>query len=236
MDSAAPVMDLPPIVVEPTGAADAAVIWLHGLGADGHDFEPIVPALDLPRGCAIRFVFPHAPYRAVTINNGMRMRAWYDITGSEMVRGEDEPGIRASGDILKGLIGAQCAQGIPSERIVVGGFSQGGAIALHGGLRHPVPLGGIIALSTYLPLPDRLAAEAAPANRPVPILMIHGTDDGIIPIFLAQRSRQTLERLGHAVEWRTYAMEHSVIGEEIALISDWLSGRLGIKTHASRPL
>jgi phospholipase/carboxylesterase len=236
MDRPTAVSDLPPIVIEPATGAGAAVIWLHGLGADGHDFEPIVPALDLPPGAAVRFVFPHAPYRTVTINNGLRMRAWYDITGSEMARQEDERGIRASAAEVQALINQQCRSGIPADRIVLAGFSQGGAIALHSALRHPAPLAGVVALSTYLPLAERLEREADPANRSIPILMVHGTDDGVIPLFMAERSRRRLAELGYPVDWHAYAMEHCVIGEEIALISAWLSRRLGLKTQSSRPL
>jgi phospholipase/carboxylesterase len=218
-----------PIIVEPSGPADAAVIWLHGLGADGHDFEPIVPALGLPADSGVRFIFPHAPYRSITINNGMRMRAWYDITGSEMARREDEAGIRASEVIVRGLIEEQAARGIPTRRIILAGFSQGGAVALHSGLRYESPLGGIIALSTYLPLPDRLADEAHPANRGTPILMIHGTEDGVIPPFLGKRSYDRLAQQGYPVEWRSYPMAHSVIADEIDAISQWLRGRLDIE-------
>lgn len=222
--------DLPPIVVEPSGTANAAVIWLHGLGADGHDFEPIVPALNLPSSHAVRFIFPHAPYRSITINSGMMMRAWYDITGSEMSRQEDEAGIRASDSIIRGLIEDQILKGIPSQHIVLGGFSQGGAIALHTGLRSPSPLAGIVALSTYLPLGDRLAMEANPANQAVPILMIHGTEDAIIPLYLGQRSRERLTLHGYAVDWRTYPMAHCVSPAEINAVSDWLDRRLDFRT------
>jgi phospholipase/carboxylesterase len=215
------------VVVEPAAAANAAVIWLHGLGADGHDFEPIVPALQLPPRAAVRFVFPHAPHRSVTINNGVRMRAWYDITGSEMSRQEDGPGIRASDALLRGWIEQQIGVGISPQRIVLAGFSQGGAIALHCGLRYPVPLAGIAALSSYLPLADDLAAEASAANRAIPILMVHGTEDSVIPLFLAERSRQRLIRQGYEVEWRTYPMTHCVTPEEIADISAWLGRLLG---------
>lgn len=215
--------DFPGVLVEPETPANAAVIWLHGLGADGHDFEPIVPWLQLPAGLAVRFFFPHAPERPVTINNGLRMRAWYDISGGELQRREDEAGVRESGAALHRMIDAQIARGIPAQRIVLAGFSQGGAIALHAGLRYPDRLAGIAALSTYLPVPDALAAEAHAANRDTPILMAHGSADTVIPLGLAQRSAQRLQSLGHAVEWQIYPMAHSVCNEEIALISSWLS-------------
>ncbi len=213
----------PGVVVEPAAPANAAVIWLHGLGADGHDFEPIVPWLRLPPALAVRFFFPHAPERPVTINNGMRMRAWYDISGGELQRREDEAGVRESGMTLHRMIDAQIMLGIPARRIVLAGFSQGGAIALHAGLRYPARLAGIAALSTYLPVADALAAEAEAANRDTPILMVHGDADTVIPLGLAERSAQRLRSLGQAVEWQVYPMGHSVASEEIMLVSDWLS-------------
>lgn len=218
-----PEADFPGVLIEPQMPANAAVIWLHGLGADGHDFEPIVPWLQLPPGIAPRFFFPHAPERPVTINNGMRMRAWYDISGSELQRLEDEAGVRESGAALHRMIDAQVARGIPAHRIVLAGFSQGGAIALHAGLRYPARLAGIAALSTYLPIADALAAEEQAENRDTPILMVHGSADTIIPLGLAERSAQHLRSLGHPVEWQVYAMAHSVSSEEIVLISSWLS-------------
>lgn len=210
------------VVIEPAGSAGAAVIWLHGLGADGHDFEAVVPMLALPPRPPVRFVFPHAPVRPVTINGGMAMRAWYDITGDEARGHQDESGIRASGDTLHRLIDREIARGIAPCRIVVAGFSQGGAIALHGGLRYPAALGGIVALSTYLPLADRLEAEGHPANRSTPILMVHGTSDTVIPLASALASRRRLTGLGYAVDWRTWPMAHSVCPEEIASIAAFL--------------
>jgi phospholipase/carboxylesterase len=216
---------LPCVTIEPERAANAAVIWLHGLGADGHDFEPVVPYLELPDDLAVRFLFPHAPRRPVTINNGMVMRAWYDIAGPEQRRPEDEAGIRASGAALERLVERETAAGIRPERIVLAGFSQGGAVALHAGLRHPRPLAGIAALSTYLPLAGKLADEAATANRGIPILMAHGRRDTIIPIGLAERSRDLLVAGGYPVEWQAYDIAHSVGPEEIAAIAVWL-GRI----------
>jgi phospholipase/carboxylesterase len=200
----------------------AAVIWLHGLGADGHDFEPIVPELDLPDSLRVRFVFPHAPMQAVTINGGAVMRAWYDVYALEGVRREDDRGVRASQAAVEELIAREKARGIPAARIVLAGFSQGGAIALHTGLRHAERLAGIMALSTYVPLAAALAAEASPANRGLPIFMAHGTSDPLIPIERAQASRKLLEGLGYPVEWHEYPMEHSVCAQEIADISPWL--------------
>src|SRR5882762_3808587 len=175
----------------------ASIIWLHGLGADGNDFAPIVPELRLPK-TAIRFVFPHAPVRPVTINGGMRMRAWYDI-----------------------------ADGAKADRLVLAGFSQGGAIALHTGLRHPERIAGIMALSTYVPVGEKLLAEASTANRGVPIFMAHGTYDPIIPLGRAEQSRGLLNRSATPVEWREYPMPHSVCPEELADIGAWLGKVLG---------
>ncbi len=214
--------DLPETLEIETGARpDAAVIWLHGLGADGHDFEPIVPELGLPPGLALRFVFPHAPMRPVTINMGMRMPAWYDIL--QMGGGaEDAEGIRASQAALEGLIARECARGVKPERIVLAGFSQGGAVALQTGLRHAQALGGIMALSTYLPLAATLQAERSTANQAIPLFMAHGSQDPMINISRARQSLAALETLGYAVEWHEYPMQHSVCAEEIADISDWL--------------
>ena len=193
----------------------AAVIWLHGLGADGHDFEPIVPELELEQ--AVRFVFPHAPMRPVTINNGMRMRAWYDIF--QFGGGpEDEAGIRASQKIVETLIGAE-----KGRNIVLAGFSQGGAIVLQAALRHAEALAGVLALSTYLPLAAKVQAEASSANRTIPIFMAHGQYDEIIPLDRAEASRDALQRLGYAVEWHAYPMPHSVCAPEIADISRFLN-------------
>ncbi len=193
----------------------AAVIWLHGLGADGHDFEPIVPELELAN--PVRFVFPHAPMRPVTINNGMRMRAWYDIF--QFGGGaEDDAGIRASQKLVKGLMARE-----KGKKIVLAGFSQGGAIALQTALRHPDALAGVLALSTYLPLSTTLAAERHAANQKTPIFMAHGRFDDIIPIDRARQSRAVLEKLGYAVAWKEYPMPHSVCAEEIQDLSRFLA-------------
>lgn len=215
------------VTIEPRQPANAAVIWLHGLGADGHDFEPVVPQLHLPPELAVRFVFPHAPHQPVTINGGMVMRAWYDIAEpGQTPRQQDEAGIRRSGDALRALIGREIERGIPAQRIMLAGFSQGGAIVLHAGLRYPERLGGIMALSTYLPLADHLAGEAHAANHDVPVLMMHGRTDTIIPIGLAERSRDLLLGLGYPVVWHDYDMGHSVCPAEIDTLSDWLSQSL----------
>ena len=200
----------------------AAVIWLHGLGADGYDFEPIVPELNLPPTPAVRFVFPHAPMRPVTINNGAVMRAWYDIVGLEGVRREDDAGVRASQASVEELIAREASRGVPAARVVLAGFSQGGAIALQTGLRHAERLAGIMALSTYLPLAATLAAEASPANRSVPIFMAHGQYDSLIPIERAAISRDLLGKAGYGVEWHDYPMEHAVCREEIDDVAAWL--------------
>jgi phospholipase/carboxylesterase len=202
----------------------AAVIWLHGLGADGHDFEPIVPELGLAATPAVRFVFPHAPMRAVTINGGAVMRAWYDIVSLEGVRREDDAGVRASQASVEALIARETSRGIPAARLVLAGFSQGGAIALQTGLRHAERLAGIMALSTYLPLASTLAAEGSAANRDVPIFMAHGRHDSLIPIERATISRETLRKAGYNVEWQDYPMEHAVCHEEIDGIAAWLRG------------
>lgn len=213
---------LPETIEAETGArTDAAVIWLHGLGADGHDFEPVVSALGLPARLAVRFVFPHAPVRPVTINMGQRMRAWYDIVALDGRR-EDEAGIRGSQQLIEGLMERERARGIETRRIVLAGFSQGGAIALHTGLRHPARLAGIMALSTYLPLAGSVDAERHAANAGVPILMVHGSHDEMIGIARARSSCAALESLGYAVEWLEYPMGHAVCPEEIAAIGDWL--------------
>jgi phospholipase/carboxylesterase len=205
------------IEIETGPDPEAAVIWLHGLGADGHDFEPIVPELELGR--PVRFVFPHAPVRPVTINNGMRMRAWYDIF--QFGGGpEDEAGLRASQKLLEELMRAQK---LPPERIVLAGFSQGGAIVLQTALRYPERLAGVMALSTYLPLASTLSSEASPGNRQLPVFMAHGLYDDIIPVARAQQSRQMLEALGYKVQWHDYPMPHSVCAPEIAHISAFLA-------------
>ncbi len=201
-----------------------SVIWLHGLGADGHDFEPIVPEFDLPAG--VRFIFPHAPVRPVTINGGIPMRAWYDIRSVDREGPEDEVGIRASAAQVGSLIQLEGDRGTPSARVIVAGFSQGGAIALQLGLRHPEPLAGLVALSAYLPLAASLANEKAPANGQLPIFMAHGTDDPTVPETFGAHSRDQLRLAGYVPDWHTYPMGHSVCQEEIRDLNEWLRARL----------
>lgn len=209
------------IEIETGHAPSLAVIWLHGLGADGHDFEPIVPELRL--GVPTRFVFPHAPVRPVTINGGMAMRAWYDILGFDRRAREDAAGINASAAAVTELIDRELERGVPSDRIVLAGFSQGGAIALHTALREKRPLAGVLALSTYLPLAAALAGERSAENSRVPLFMAHGTADTVLPLSLAESSRAVLEGLGYAVDWHAYPMAHSVCVDEIRAISAWLA-------------
>lgn len=214
------------VVLNPGTPATSAVIWLHGLGADGFDFVPIVNELHLPASLSARFIFPHATPRPVTINNGFVMRAWYDITGFGPNRTEDDAGIRESDGVVRKYIEQQIAQGIAADKIVLAGFSQGGAIAFQTGLRYPQRLAGIMALSTYLPLRGSLASEASAANRDVPILMCHGTHDGVVPPQLGESSRDILLNLGYRIDWRSYPMAHQVCLEEVTDISNWLQARL----------
>ena len=212
---------LPAVEVETAVEVELAVIWLHGLGADGHDFEPLVPELGLEFG--VRFVFPHAPVRPVTLNGGLPMRAWYDILSLERSGPEDAEGIRASARAVAGLVDAEVERGVDPSRIVLAGFSQGGAIALHAGLRERRRLAGLLALSAYLPLADTLEAERA-HERP-PIFMAHGTEDPVVPLGLAEVSRERLEAAGFAVEWHTYPIGHAVSQEEVRAIGRWLAAR-----------
>jgi phospholipase/carboxylesterase len=206
-----------------TGAKPAgAVIWLHGLGADGHDFEPIVPELAAPGERALRFVFPHAPIRPVTLNGGFAMRAWYDIVSLERRGPEDESGIRASQALVEALIRRENERGIPSERIVLAGFSQGGALALVTGTRYPHKLAGIMGLSCYMLLAERFAAERAAANQATPIFLAHGLEDPIVAPLLGEHARAWLEAAGYPVEWHSYPMPHSVCPQEVADIAAWL--------------
>lgn len=207
--------------------AKASVIWLHGLGADGHDFEPIVPELRLPASLPVRFVFPHAPVRPVTLNGGMAMRAWYDIIALGGNAQQDEQGIRQSEAQVHALIRRENERGIATGQIVLAGFSQGGAVALHTGVRYPERLAGIMGLSTYLPLAESVAAERSNANTQTPVFMAHGTGDPVLPMQLGQWSREHLESLGYAVEWHDYPMQHAVCLEEIQAIGAWLQRVLG---------
>jgi len=217
-----------PLVIE-TGvhAPDTCVIWLHGLGADGHDFEPIVPELRLDPGLNIRFVFPHAPMMPVTINQGFVMRAWFDIRTADISAEADEKGIRASAKMVSKLVDTEIAKGIAPERIVLAGFSQGGAIVLHAGLRHGKQLAGIIALSTFLPLAESLEQEKSATNGGIPILLAHGSADPVVPVALAYETRAALENGGYEVEWHEYkGMAHSVSEQEIFHLAEWLEKTL----------
>ena len=219
-------MTLPAFEHETAANPQHSIIWLHGLGADGNDFAPIVPALVDPAWPPLRFVFPHAPVRPVTINNGMSMRAWYDIAAFDLNARQDEAGMRASIGEVETLIAREHSRGVPSERIVLAGFSQGGAIALAAGLRHPEKLAGIIALSTYLPLHTALAAERSAANAAIPIFWGHGTLDPVVILQRGTDSRDLLQSLGYAVDWHTYLMAHAVCPEEIGDLRQWLGQRL----------
>jgi phospholipase/carboxylesterase len=214
---------LPCIELETGAHPDAAIVWLHGLGADGNDFVPIVEEMKLPASLSIRFVFPHAPVRPVTINNGFPMRAWYDIYAADLANRADIVGVLASQAQVEALIAREKTRGVVAKRIVVAGFSQGGAIALHTGLRHRERLAAIVALSTYLMLPDRLPVEASAANRDVPIFMAHGTMDQVVRPEWGEASRRTLAAAGYSVEWHTYPMPHGVVWEEIEAISAFLA-------------
>ena len=207
------------IEIETATDPRASIIWLHGLGADGNDFAPLADEIAFP--IAVRYIFPHAPMMPVSINGGYVMRAWYDISDAA-IRREDEDGVRASQQSVELLLAREKSRGIAASRIVLAGFSQGGAIALQAGLRHAERLAGIMALSTYVPLADRLAAEANPANRGVPIFMAHGTADPMIAFARAQASRDLLQQQAYSVEWHEYRMQHSVCPQEIADIGKWL--------------
>jgi phospholipase/carboxylesterase len=219
------VLDCVEVLTSP--APTASVLWLHGLGADGYDFVPLVRELEGNGAPRLRYVFPHAPMIPVTINNGFVMRAWYDIRTADLAHREDEGGIRASQAAVEDLIEREVGRGIGRERIVLAGFSQGAAITLQAGLRQAAPVAGLVALSGYLPLAEHFAAERHPASARVPILMAHGRDDPVVPIARATRSRDLLVSLGYDVRWHDYPMPHSVCAEEIEAIARFLRDRLG---------
>jgi phospholipase/carboxylesterase len=210
------------IEIETAPDPNAAIIWLHGLGADGHDFEPVVPEIVRHRERAWRFVFPHAPVRPVTVNGGMSMRAWYDILGFDRSVAEDLAGFHATDALVRELIAREAERGIPAGRVVLAGFSQGGAVTLYTGLRYPERLAGLMALSGYLPLGARLEAERSAANAGVPVFVAHGIDDPVLPIGMGVQARDALKALGYAVEWHQYRMPHSVCQPEIADIRQYL--------------
>lgn len=205
---------------------DACVIWLHGLGADGHDFYDVVPMLQLPGSLNVRFIFPHAPVKAVTVNGGMEMPAWYDIYGIGEHYQEDKAGIISSADAVEALINQEIEAGISASRIILAGFSQGGAVSLYSACRYNKPLAGVLALSTYLPLADSVLPASQSANKNTPFLMMHGTDDQTIPVAFGLRSRDHLLTLGYQVSWQDYAMPHSVCPDQCLAIGQWISNLL----------
>lgn len=215
------------IEIEPRKQAQWSVIWLHGLGADGHDFESIPPYLQLHPRHDVRFVLPTAPSIPVTINGGMRMPAWYDIRDGDLRTRHDEAGIARSADQLRALVARELERGVPSSHVFLAGFSQGGAIAVYTGLRHTQPLAGIIALSTYLVCGDRLPAELQSANRGIPVFAAHGTQDPMVNQRRGAEMKESLEKLGCRVEWHTYPMEHSVCMEELVHIGEWMNRVMG---------
>ncbi|MGH9320610.1 MAG: alpha/beta hydrolase [Vicinamibacteria bacterium] len=217
---------LPAVEIDPEGPTRSSVIWLHGLGADGHDFEPIVPELRLPRDAGVRFVFPHAPMRPVTINGGYVMRAWYDIKTLDLARMVEEEDMETSRQQLEAWIAHERSSGVPAKRIVVAGFSQGGAIALYSGLQSKESLAGILALSCYHPLAHLIHERGSEANARIPIFMGHGTHDPIVPLPLAESTVAKLKENGYAPEWHTYPMPHSVSAEEVRDVGRFLRDRL----------
>ncbi len=217
---------LPYIETNPVSEIKATVIWLHGLGDSGHGFAPIVPELRLPDALGVRFVFPHAPERPVTINGGMRMRAWYDIKSMDFDKRADLTGVRESAEQVEQLIEAEISNGVPPEKIILAGFSQGGVIALHLGPRFSKSLGGIMGLSTYMCQPELLADEAHPANQQTPVFMAHGEMDDVVPIAMGKTAYDTLAANQYNVSWQSYRMQHNVNMDEINAISQWLQARL----------
>ena len=224
-DQTQPILET--VEVETGPEPTVAIIWLHGLGADGHDFEPLVPELVLPGGPNVRFVFPHAPVRPVTINGGRAMRAWFDILALDREAAQDEAGISEARGLVETLIEREKRRGIPADRLILAGFSQGGAIALYAGTRHPERLAGIIGLSCYLPLMSSQKDEAAEANADVPIFLVHGIFDAILPLARGESARDGLRELDYDVEWHEYRMSHAVCNEEVEDLRAWLSRTLG---------
>jgi phospholipase/carboxylesterase len=218
---------LPSIEYETATHPSHSVIWLHGLGADGHDFVPVISELLWPNAPALRFIFPHAPFRPISINHGMQMRAWYDIFGIAPHHPEDEEGIRAAIEAITALIARAHTRGIARNRVVLGGFSQGGALALAAGLRYAQPLASIVALSSYLPLAKSLAAERSIANQHLPIFWGHGNTDPVVLYQHGQQSRQWLEQLGYTIHWHSYPMEHKVCPAELMDLRHWFAAHLG---------
>jgi phospholipase/carboxylesterase len=223
---------LPFVDVKPNGPVRAAVVWLHGLGDSGHGFAPIVPELRLPADAGIRFLFPHAPERPVTVNGGMRMRAWYDIKTMDLSHRADEAGVRESAAAVQQLLDKLIADGLNSEQIVLAGFSQGGVIALHLLARLPYKLAGVMALSTYMCAPEKLAQEASAVNKAMPVFIGHGSQDPVVPMAAGQQAFHALKNLGFNVSWQDYRMQHSVCAQEVADISSFLQRRLMIVKEA----
>lgn len=223
------------VELAPPATPDAAVVWLHGLGADGHDFPPVVPMLGLPEDHGVRFVFPHAPRIPVTVNGGVLMPAWYDILGMDFDTRVDEPGLLRSVEQVTALLERERERGIPSERLVLAGFSQGGAIALYLGLRHPTQLAGIMALSTYLACDGELEAQRTEAGARTPVFQAHGTQDPMVPLALGQAARERLLGLEQPLEWHEYPMGHEVCAEELAAAGTWLRGVLGLGQGSADP-
>lgn len=212
----------PPIEIETGKNPNASIIWLHGLGADGHDFEAVIPELKLPTSLAARFIFPHAPMRPITINGGMAMRAWYDISQSDDGFSENNEHIRDASQHIRTLIHREQERGIATSRIIVAGFSQGGAVALYTGLSFEQPLAGIMALSTYVPMINSFETWVSVSARKVPVFQAHGVHDSMISIHRAEKSRNTMNQNGVSVEWHSYTMEHSLCAEEVHDISRWI--------------
>lgn len=210
------------IELNPNNIATHSIIWLHGLGADGNDFVPIVPALNLPSTISVRFIFPHAPIMPITINNGYEMRAWYDIAHTHLDRKYDEDGIATSQMLINALLSDEEARGIPAKNIILAGFSQGAVMALTTGLCYQKKIGGIIALSGYLPMPDQILHTATIANRSTPIFMAHGSQDPMVPVSLGETAKNILQQAGYQITWRSYPMPHTVATEEIQDISTWI--------------
>jgi len=218
---------LPYVEVNPNSKAKATVIWLHGLGDSGNGFAPIVPDLKLPDELGIRFVFPHAPMRPVTINNGMSMRAWYDITSLDFTNRADIQGVKESSAFVADLIEKEIAQGIPANKIVLAGFSQGGVIALNLGTRYEKTLAGVMSMSSYMSEPEKLSDEAHTANKNTPVFVAHGTYDDVVPIFMGNAAFKVLESNGYQATWHEYAMQHNVCMQQLNDISNWLQQKLG---------
>lgn len=214
--------ELPFVEVNPTSKPTAVVIWLHGLGDSGNGFAPIVPELRLPESMAVRFVFPHAPVRPVTINNGMPMRAWYDIKTIDFNHRADVQGVAESSDSVSALIEAEHAKGIPYDRIVIAGFSQGGVIALNIGTRFPHKLAGVMALSTYMCEPEKLSEKGLDVNKDTEFFCAHGQQDEVVPMFLGNTAFKVLKENGYNAQWKDYLMQHNVCPQEIADISSWI--------------